>query len=87
LRSNDGIDKRGPTGRGDVFPIPSGKLPGTFILKVLDVSPLEAPNRKGEAKIPNWEGLSFRRDSMKDVLEVKVGTSNGYHRGFEEVCG
>jgi hypothetical protein len=46
LGGNDRFNKRGVADQVDVLPIPSWKLTGAFILKVLKISSPKAPKPK-----------------------------------------
>jgi hypothetical protein len=69
LRSNNQFHKCGSAGHSDVFPSPIRELPGTLILKELEINPM-FPNRKRESKIYQWEGSMSCWDAFKNVARL-----------------
>jgi hypothetical protein len=86
LGSQNRLHKRRSTGHVDKLTIPSWKLPGAFVLKVLEVPSSEAPNQKGEPMVSQREGCTGHRDPLKDIIKVNSTTPNRDHGALREVC-
>jgi hypothetical protein len=85
LRGLNGFDEFNSASHINQIPIPSRKPPSTFVFKVLEIPSPEAPNRKRKTKAPQREGSPSRRDALKDILKIKVATSNRDHRAFQKI--
>jgi hypothetical protein len=86
LGSQNRLNKGNPADHVDKLAIPSWEFPGTFVLKVLKVSPTKNPNGKGKPKVPHGESSPSSRYIMQNVIEVNVHTSYCRHGALEEIC-
>jgi hypothetical protein len=51
----------------------------------LEVPSPEAPNRKREPKVPQWESPAGSRDAVENIIEVNAITSYWNHGALGEV--
>ena len=56
---------------------PRWELARNLVLKILKVYALESSDRQGKAKVPQGERCPDRREILKDVIKVLVGTTDG----------
>jgi hypothetical protein len=85
LRGDHRFYQGGAAGRGDELAIPSGELVYAFVLKMLEVPSLQAPNGERKPKVPKREGSDGGRDVRENVIQVEIGATYRDDRAFLQV--
>jgi hypothetical protein len=86
LRGDDRLHQGGTAGCGDKLPIPSWQISGALILKVEEVRPFEASNRKRQSKVSKGKGRASSRDALKNVIEIQSAATDGNHTTLLKIC-
>jgi hypothetical protein len=85
LSRKNGFDKSGASRRGDILSIPGGNFGSRFIRKRLEVCTFKAKHGEWQPKVFDWEGSSFHRYAMEDILHVHLPTTNWYNGDLLEI--